>query len=252
MGFEVEGDAYGRFMGRYSEPLAVELAALLGLRHGQRALDVGCGPGALTAVLADRLGASGVHAVDPSASFASAARERLPEADIREASAEKLPFPADHFDVVVAQLVVHFLPDPHAGLNEMARVTRPGGVVAACVWDHAGGKGPLAVFWQAARDLDPGVRDESGLPGARRGHLLTLFREAGLESSEQSTLTVSSTFSGVDEWWQPFTFGVGPAGDYVAALEPEHRSSLRARCVELLPFGSFTLSAEAWTVVARA
>src|ERR1700729_1943675 len=135
-------------MGRYSEPLAVQFADLAGIGRGQRVLDVGCGPGALTAELVSRAGADAVSAVEPSASFAAAVRERLPGADIRLAAAERLPFATDIFDAALAQLVVHFMADPVAGLREMARVTRPGGVVAACVWDHAGGRGPLAAFWR--------------------------------------------------------------------------------------------------------
>ncbi len=253
MTFEVGADAYGAFMGRFSEPLAAEFAALLQIHRGQRALDVGCGPGALTAVLAEQLGPDAVCAIEPSESFVSAARARLPEVDIRHASAEDLPFADDEFDVTVAQLVVLFMSDPEAGIREMARVTRPGGVVAACVWDHAGDSGPLSLFWRAAHDLDPAARDESNLPGAGDGDLVELFRQAGLDDATQTTLTVTPTISGFDEWWQPYTLGIGPAGAYVAALEPAHREQLRSRCAELLPStGAFTVSASAWTVVAHA
>ena len=180
MSFDVEADAYARFMGRYSEPLAVEFAEALSIRPGSTAIDVGCGPGALTAELVRRLGTDAVSAVDPSESFVEAARDRLPGVDIRVGSAEALPFESDSVDLALAQLVVHFMSDPVLGVSEMARVTKPGGRVAANVWDHAGEKGPLSVYWRAARDLDPDVRDESGLAGAREGHLCDLFTEAGL------------------------------------------------------------------------
>ena len=137
MSFDVAGDAYGRFMGRFSEPLAERFLALAGVRDEDRVLDVGCGPGALTARLVARLGAGQVAAVDPSEPFVAAARTRLPGVDVRVATAESLPFDDDAFDAVLAQLVVHFMADPVAGLAEMARVARPGGTVAACVWDHA-------------------------------------------------------------------------------------------------------------------
>jgi SAM-dependent methyltransferase len=251
MSFEVDASAYGEFMGRYSEPLAAEFAAFVKAATGQRALDVGSGPGALTAVLVERLGAPAVVAVDPSAAAVSGIRRRLPDVDARQARAEQLPFPDGSFDLVLAQLVVHFLDDPLAGLAEMARVARPGGVVAACVWDHAGGQGPLAAFWHAVRDLDPHARDESDLPGARDGHLVELFQNAGLDRVEQTALTVSASFTDADAWWRPFTLGVGPAGSYVATLTLEHRESLRARCAELLPPGSFTVEATAWTAMAR-
>lgn len=250
MSFDVGADAYGRFMGRYSEPLAGRFVALLEPRAGQRVLDVGCGPGALTAVLTARLGSGAVAAVDPSESFVSAARTRLPDVDIRPARAEELPYPDDTFDLAVAQLVVHFMAAPEAGIAEMARVTRPGGTVAACVWDHAGGLGPVSAFWQAVRDLDPNARDESDLAGAREGHLVELFRRAGLDRVEQTTLTVRATFADFDAWWEPFTLGVGPAGAYLARLDADHRDRLRDRCSQLLEPAPFDIRASAWTAVA--
>ena len=173
-------------------------------------LDVGCGPGALTAVLASRAGADAVSAVEPSASFAAAARERLPGVDVRQSAAERLPFPDDAFDVALAQLVVHFMTDPVAGLREMARVTRPGGVVAACVWDHAGGHGPVSAFWQAARELDPAADDESGLAGVREGHLAELFTQAGLDWDPGRHADRPGPPGGFESWWETFTLGVGP------------------------------------------
>ena len=177
MAFEVTADAYARFMGRFSEPLAARFIEQAEVRAGQRFLDVGCGPGALTAQLVELLGADGVSAIDPSASFVEATRERFPEVDVQSGVAERLPFPDETFDGALAQLVVHFMSDPVAGLREMARVTRPGGVVAACVWDHAGGAGPLATFWRAVIDMDAQAHDESGLPGVREGHLAELARQ---------------------------------------------------------------------------
>src|SRR5688500_11692355 len=198
-------------MGRYSVPLASEFADFAAVSAGQRVLDVGCGPGALTAELVARLGPDAVSAVDPSESFVEAARERHPGVSVQRAAAEELPFEDGEFDAAVAQLVVHFMADPVAGLREMARVTRPGGVVAACVWDHAGERSPLAVFWQAARELDPGAQDESRLAGARAGHLAELLAEAELGSVEEATLEATIEFSSFDDWWEPFTLGVGPA-----------------------------------------
>jgi SAM-dependent methyltransferase len=249
--FDVRADSYAQFMGRFSEPLAAKFADLAGVSAGQQALDVGCGPGALTAELAGRLGASAVAAIDPSASFAKAARARRPGVDVQVGIAEQLPFAAHAFDVTLAQLVVHFMADPVAGLGEMARVTRPGGVVAACVWDHAGGTGPLAVFWRAVHDLDAGAPDESGLPGARSGHLAELAVAAGLGHIESSSLTVTVMFGTFADWWEPFTLGVGPAGKYVAGLDPDRREVLRARCEELLPAAPFRVDGTAWCMRAR-
>ena len=247
MSFNVAADAYDRFMGRYSRYLAPQMADLAAVSAGQRAIDVGCGPGALTTELVARLGAPAVAAVDPSTPFVEAARERNPGVDVRQASADALPFDDDAFDAALAQLVVHFMPDPVAGLREMARVTRAGGVVVACVWDHAGGEGPLGAFWDAVRQLDPGVHDESDLPGARRGHLRQLFEAAGLARVEETSLESRVEHPTFDDWWEPFTGGVGPAGAYVAALEPEAREALRARCAALLPEAPFVITARAWT-----
>jgi SAM-dependent methyltransferase len=249
--FAVGADAYDRFMGRFSDPLADEFVALAGLRAGDRALDVGCGPGALTRRLVGLLGPAAVAAVDPSEPFVAAARERCPGVDVRLGVAEDLPFEADTFDAALAQLVVHFMSDPVAGLREMARVTRPGGTVLASVWDHAGDTGPLTTYWRAVRELDPTARDESGLAGAGEGQLAALARSAGLADVEPSSLTVHVGFPTFDDWWEPFTFGVGPAGVHAAGLDEDGRAALRARCEELLPPAPFELAAAAWCVVAR-
>ena len=246
MSFEVAADAYDRFMGRYSVLLSPQLADLAGVRSGQSVIDVGCGPGALTAELVTRLGADAVSAVDPSDPFVAAARARYPGVDVQTASAEQLPYLDAGFDAALAQLVVHFMPDPVAGLAEMARVTRPGGVVAACVWDYGGGQSPLRVFWEAARELDSDVDDESALPGTREGHLAELFDAAGLRDVKQATLTSSLEHDSFEEWWQPFTLGVGPAGHYAATLDAERLAELREKCRSLLPTAPFVVTATAW------
>ncbi|PZS34095.1 MAG: SAM-dependent methyltransferase [Pseudonocardiales bacterium] len=252
MAFDVSADAYGRFMGCYADPLAAQFVALTGAHPGQHALDVGCGPGSLTAVLVELLGAASVSAVDPSEPFVAAIRTRFEgDVDVHRASAEKLPFADDTFDLALAQLVVHFMAEPVAGLSEMARVTRPGGLVAASVWDHGGGCGPLSVFWRAVLELDPQAHDESGLAGAREGHLTELFTTAGLREVQSSALTVRVPFATVDDWWEPFTLGVGPAGDYVARLDDEQRADLRVRCAKLLPPAPFEIEALAWTALGR-
>jgi SAM-dependent methyltransferase len=247
--FDVSADAYLRFMGRFSEPLAVSFAGLAGLSRGQRVLDVGCGPGALTAELVRRQGAARVSAVDPSESFVAAVRQRLPGVDARTAAAEQLPFPDGSFDVVLAQLVVHFMADPAAGLREMGRVASRGGTVAACVWDYAGGRGPLSLFWQAARDLDPAAPDESGRAGVREGHLAELFGEAGLGPVRNEVLTLHLRYASFADWWGPLMLGVGPPGAYVAALADEDRAALREHCRELLPDGPIEVTAAAWAAV---
>ena len=247
MSFAVTADAYDRFMGRYSARLAPQLADFAGVRSGQRVIDIGCGPGAVTSELVDRLGPTNVFAVDPSEPFVAAVRERFPTVDVRLAAAEQLPFADNAFDAALAQLVVHFMSDPVAGLGEMARVVRRDGVVAACVWDHAGDQGPLSAFWQAARELDPEVKDESHLAGAREGHLAELFVNAGLRGVEATALVATVAHASFEDWWGPFTLGVGPAGAYAVGLEADRRAELRERSRELLPTAPFELAARAWT-----
>jgi len=244
--FTAGADAYDRFMGRYSVPLAPQLAGFAMITVGQRVLDVGCGPGALTAELVGRLGPDAVSAVDPSETFVAAARQRHPGVSVQRAAAEHLPFEDEAFDAALAQLVVHFMADPVGGLREMARVTRKHGVVAACVWDHAGGRGPLGVFWQAVLELDRDAEDESQLAGAREGHLAQLFRVAGLHRVEEGLLSVDVEHPSFEEWWEPFTLGVGPAGAYVAGLDAGRQAQLRERCRELLPAAPFVVTARAW------
>ena len=248
MTFNVAADAYDSFMGRFSMQLSAQLADLAGIERGQRVIDVGSGPGALTTELVRRLGPEAVTAADPSEPFVEAARERHPGVDVRLAPAEDLPFDNDSFDATLAQLVVHFMADPIAGLAEMARVTHQGGVVAACVWDLAGGRAPISPFWQAARELDPGTTDESNLAGARDSHLAELFTETGLRDVERSELSSTVEYKTFEEWWQPYTLGVGPAGAHVQTLDDEQLAELRERCRRLLPEPPFALTAYAWAV----
>ncbi|MDN5805371.1 MAG: class I SAM-dependent methyltransferase [Microlunatus sp.] len=252
MSFDVSADAYGRFMGRFSEPLAVEFAAFAGVQSGMTALDVGCGPGALTARLVELLGADSVRAADPSPSFVAAARARFPGMDIAEARAEALPLPDNAVDMALAQLVVHFMKDPVAGLREMARVTRPGGIVAACTWDLGPtGRAPVSLLEQAAKDLGVGDAREAGLPGSLEGHLAELLTAAGLTDVSSGEATVHVAFADFDQWWEPYTLGVGPAGVLVKGLDPVDRERLRVRCSELLPDGPFEITATAWCVRGR-
>jgi SAM-dependent methyltransferase len=254
VGFDVPADSYDRFMGRFSVPLAPLFLdrAAVGSRRGQRVLDVGCGPGALATALVDRLGAEHVSAVDPSEPFVAAVRERLPGVDVRLGRAEALPHDDATYDATLAQLVVHFMEDPVAGLAEMRRVTRRGGTVACTVWDHGGGAGPLAPFWRAVGDVDPAAPSESELPGTRRGQLGTLMAAAGLREVEESALTVTVAFGTLEEWWEPFTLGVGPAGDYVARLDDSGRAALLEACGRQLPAPPFEVSATAWCASGRA
>jgi SAM-dependent methyltransferase len=251
MSFAVSAAAYDLFMGRYSSPLADVFADYAGVSDGQRVLDVGCGPGALTSVLAARVGPQAVAAVDPSPTFVEATRRRIPGVDVQQATAEALPHGTSSFDATVAQLVVHFMNDPVAGLREMARVTRPGGNVAACVWDYEGGTGPLCVFWEAARRLDPDAVGERSMAGGREGHLAELMNAAGLRDVSSGSVSVSVEHATFEEWWHPFTLGVGPAGAYTASLAPAARARLLDTCRELQPTSPFTVTATAWAARGR-
>lgn len=244
--FFTSASAYDRFMGRFSVQLGPPFADFAGVEAVGRALDVGCGPGGLTAELAVRLGAENVSAVDPSEAFVEAARARNPEVDVRHAPAEEIPFADETFDFALAQLVVHFMTDAVAGLREMARVTRQSGAVAACVWDYYGGMSPLSPFWSALEEFDPAAENESQLAGAREGQLGDLFREAGLEDVQESSLSVGVEFASFEEWWAPYELGVGPAGAYVAKLAEARREELREFCRARMPPAPFSITGKAW------
>jgi SAM-dependent methyltransferase len=248
MSFQVAADSYDRFMGRYSGPLAPKFADFAGVGPDQQVLDVGCGPGALTGELVRRLGVEAVSAVDPSETFVTAVRERHPGVEVQQATAEKLPHPDGEFDCVLAQLVVHFMKDPVAGLAEMSRATRRNGVVAACVWDHAGGRGPLSAFFEAAQRFDPEFDDESGRAGTRQGHLAELAEAAGVRQIRETSLSVGVEHATFEEWWQPYTLGVGPVGAYVTGLDPDRRAELERVCRRSLPTAPFTITASVWAV----
>ena len=247
----VAADAYDQFVGRYAPQLAQELVAFAGVEAGMRALDVGCGPGGLTAVLADRLGAENVCGVEPSEPFAEACRARVPGVTVHVGAAELLPFDANSFDVALSQLVVNFMSDPLGGVREMARVTKPGGVVASCVWDYGGEMTMLRAFWDAAREIGaPGAAeaDEADFAWCRDGELGELWRQAGLSDVGTSALVVNVRYADFDELWAPFPRGIGPAGSFTAALEPDRRQALRVAFRERLAAGeqAFVLSGRAW------
>ena len=246
------GEAYDRFMGRYSQPLAARFADRLEVTAGQRALDVGCGPGALTGPLVDRLGADHVAAIDPSAPFVEACRTRFPGVDVRQGGAESLPFDDDAFDVAAACLVVHFMSDPVRGLSEMRRVTRAGGRVGATVWDLAGSRAPMAPLWEAVAEIAPQHPDESDFQGGSRRSLLEIMEAAGLGEVEVAELAVTVTHPTFEEWWQPYLHGVGPAGEALAAMSAERRAAIEELLRSNLGDGPFDLTAVAWAGRGRA
>jgi len=242
MSFVVSPEAYARYMGRYAQPLSEVFASFAGMGEGAKVLDVGCGPGALTAYLLS-VGAE-VTAIDPSPPFIDEMRERFPDIDVRRGTAEELPYDTAVFDAALAQLVVHFMNDPVVGLTQMRRVTRPGGVVSACVWD--GPTGALAPFWNAVHTIDPDAEDEALLSGAHKGHLTEIFEAAGLHDVKEDSIAVDVVHPTFEEWWEPYTYGVGPAGDYVQRLDDDARARLESVARARLGNGPFTVTATAW------
>jgi len=248
--FAISGDSYDRFMGRYSWELAQRLIDFAGLEECMRALDVGCGPGALAVALADRLGAPSVAAADPAEPLVTACADRVPGADVRLAPAEQLPWPDDSFDAVLSQLVLNFVRDGDAAVTEMGRVVRPEGVVASCTWDYADGMRMLRTFWDAVLELDPLAPDESGMRYCSEEELASLWERGALNDVATGPLEVEVEYDSFDDFWEPFMLGVGPAGAYCASLDPERRDALRDGCFSRLgsPAGSFSLTARAFAV----
>lgn len=258
MTFAVSPAAYDRFVGRYSYGLCDALARAAGVGARSSVLDVGAGTGAGTRRLVEIVGPERVAAVDPSEPFVEALRERFSGVDVRLASAESLPFEDDTFDVALAQLVVNFMSDPEAGIAEMRRVIRPGGVVGACVWDYSGEMTLLRTYWDAVAALDPdgvqAVDERMRMRFGRDGQLGELWRQTGLEEVETGEIVVSAEYEGFDDLWEPFTAGVGPAGGYATSLDPKRREALQAEYRRRLsvPDGGFRLSARAWYAVGNA
>lgn len=249
MSFTVGTEAYARHVGRYSAALSASHADAAQLVPGDRALDVGCGPGVLLAELTRRLGAGRVAGVDPSEPFVAEARAAVPLADVRAAAAERLPFDTDAFDVVLSQLVVNFMTDAEAGVREMRRVARR--TVTSCVWDYAGGMTMLRAYWDAALELDPGAPDEGRtMRYCTAEELDALWTRVGLRNVETKPLVVEARYDDFDDYWGPFTAGIAPSGAYCTSLTEEQRAALREACFRRLgsPQGSFSLSACAWFV----
>jgi ubiquinone/menaquinone biosynthesis C-methylase UbiE len=250
--FQVAAAAYDRHVGRYAPQLARALITAAGVRPPQRALDVGCGPGALTGELAAVLGAGSVVAVDPSDSFVQACRARHPGVDVRSGAAEDLPVDDDAVDVVVSQMVVNFCTDADAALAEMRRAARGGGTVAGCVWDYAEGMELLRAFWDAAREVDPeagAAQDEAVVMAyCREGELAALWTCAGLQDVVGGQLVVAAAYDDFDDLWDPLTTGVGPSGAFASGLDADGRDALRAALHRRLgaPERPFELSARAW------
>jgi ubiquinone/menaquinone biosynthesis C-methylase UbiE len=249
-------DGYEGRIGRYTADLAAAFIRASGLSPGQRVLDVGCGSGALTQPLAELLGCANVSAVDPDTAAVAAARQHVPGADIRVASAETLPYADGEFDAVLAQLVLGLVDDADAGAQEMRRVARPGGLVAACVWDFRAGMTVLRTFWDAATKLDPSAasRDQAHTrPFGTREELRTLWHAAGLTAVSTGALRASAGYADFADLWGSLVAPDGPPGAYHSTLAASEQALLQGEVWRRLgcPRGYFRLSARAWYVAGR-
>jgi ubiquinone/menaquinone biosynthesis C-methylase UbiE len=245
--FAGPAEQYDRFMGRYTPTLAVALADATGVASGMCVLDVGCGPGGLTRELVARVGAANVAAIDPAPQFAAACRERNAGADVREGTAEELPWADGTFDAALSSLVIGFTRDADRGVREMARVTRAGGAVAACMWDIAtGGMTMLHAFWTAVGRVQPDAQGKRPMAGTAEGDIEQRFRRAGLEEVTGGALLARAHYTGFDDFWEPFTYRAGPTGQHLASLTADQQARVRDGCREMLPDGPFSLDARAW------
>ena len=246
--------AYERFMGRWSERLAPVFLDATGARDPSEVLDVGCGTGNLTRAAAQRWPSARVTGVDPSAAFVGAARERSPASAVRFelGDAQGLPLPDGAVDASFACLVLNFVPDSARAVAEMRRVTRPGGIVAACVWDYGGGMGMLRELWDAAASLhlDAGDLDERRMPLGQRHALARLLGDAGLEVVTDGEVVVKARFSSFDDYWDPFLGGQGSGGRFVTSLPEASRARLRDELHRRLGNSAFELPLRAWVAAA--
>jgi SAM-dependent methyltransferase len=251
-----ESEAYERFMGRWSRRLAPLMVKFASVGPQDAILDVGSGTGALAFAVAEAMPSARLTGVDPSSAYVRYAQAGAPSERVRflVGDAQALQLPDAAFDKALSLLVMNFIPDPARALREMIRVTRPGGVVAAAVWDYGGGMEMLRVFWDEAVALDSAIaaRDERNMPLSRPGELAALWRGHGLQYVEEQPIAIELPFASFDDYWSPFLGGQGPAGAYTSSLSETARvgleSRLRRRLLGGRLDGAFTLRARAWAV----
>ena len=254
-----EPQAYERFMGRWSRSLARLFVRFADVRDGDTVLDVGSGTGALAANVARMAPSSRIVGIDPAASYVALAQSQRGSVLIHfeVSDAQQMRFDNGTFDRTLSLLVVNFIPDARKALGEMKRVTKPGGAVAAAVWDYGEGMEMLRAFWDEAVALTPtnAARDERNLPLCRRGDLARLWREQGLQDVVEEGLTIETRFASFDDFWTPFLERQGPAGAYAASMSAPDREALRVRLRRRLlgpgPDKPFMMHARAWAVRGR-
>ena len=227
-GFQ-NAEAYERFMGRWSRRLALLLIRFGGIADGERVLDVGCGTGSLTFTLAQTANLAAITGVDLTPGFLDFARTRNtdPRIAFEHGDARALPFADKSFDRAFAMLVLHFIPDATRAVAEMRRVVRPGGTVAAAVWDLYGGQPHIRMIWDIAAVLDPGLERPLFRPMAAPGEMAEAWRTLGLHDVEQTSLMIRIEFSSFEDFWSPLLLGEGQQGQYVAKLAEPARAALQ-------------------------
>lgn len=247
------GDAYERYMGRWSRRLVPDFVRFIDAPAALRWLDVGCGTGSLSAAILEHAAPAAVTGVDPSEGFLASARDRLPaEVALRRGAADALPLADGEADVVASALVLNFVPDTAAALREMVRVAAGGGLVAACVWDYAGRMELIRSYWDTAAGLGllaPGQDQGERFPICRADALAAAFAAAGLQRIDVAPLEIEMAFADFDDYWQPFLGGQGPAPAHAMGLDAASRERLRAALQERLapsPGAPIRLAARAW------
>jgi trans-aconitate methyltransferase len=253
------GDAYERYMGRWSRKVAPLFTTWIGASSGAEWIDIGCGTGILTTAILDHCRPARIAAVDRSAAFLEAARERIvdPRVSFREGDAQAVPEDDGSFDLAVSGLLLNFLPDKDAAIAEMIRLVRPGGTVALYVWDYAGHMQMMRHFFDAAGTFDPKAREfDDGVrePVCRPSPLRNLLQRSGLHDVDVRPLDIPMAFESFDDYWTPFLGGTGSAPTYCASLAPEARERLRhalSRRLPTGPDGEILLAARAWAVKGR-
>jgi ubiquinone/menaquinone biosynthesis C-methylase UbiE len=235
-----DGKGYERYMGRWSRLVSEEFLAWLDAPKGLHWLDVGCGNGAFTEELVARCAPSAVAAIDPSEGQLVFARTRpgTEKVDFRSGGAQDLPFPSDNFDVAIMALVISFVPDPPSAVIEMARVVRPGGIVAAYMWDFPAGGAPPNPVVEALRSLGLAAPLPPNADCSSSEALRNLWEGAGLESIEARPIVIDTTFSSFEDFWETNTLPVGPIGKAIEIMSPETKEELRARLREQLPIAA--------------
>lgn len=249
--------AYEATMGRWSARLAPLFVRFAAIPDGGRVLDVGCGTGSLVSAVAAAAPHFTIVGIDQALPAVQYARTRFadPRITIEQGNALDLPDPTGAFHQTLSLLVLTFMPHPEQAVREMRRVTRPGGTVAACIWDSEGFEMNW-LFWEVARSVEPAsaARAERGSRFDQPGQLAALWQATGLEDVEESVLDMRTDFTSFDDYWQPLLHGSGsgPRGVYVAGLSPAHRDALRralqARLQADSPDGGFSLRAQALAV----